>query len=565
MLAIGLELLTGRYVATAYNDRSSAEWPPHPARVFSALVATWQEGEASEPDGHEECAALRFLERLEPPRLLCSGSGAIARRTVVPVFVAVNDAATVSEPDCGKLQAAERALAGASDEKGRSKALKDLEKASKKLHDDTAKAIAPPTKFTADVALGARVLPEQRGKQPRTFPSLTPSCPSVALLWPNTTIPDGLRSGLQRLLRRLVRVGHSSSMVSARLLEERETKLLQAATTAFVPDDDHGEHILRWVSEGQVERLRNAFELHRETEPRVLPARFVRYREGDLAVARTPVPGVFSNDDVVIFARVGGPRLPITSIVGVARQLRRALIAAADPAVPSLLSGHADNGEALQRPHLAIVPLPVVGHEHADGAIVGIAIVFPRACDPAERTSALAAIGKLEQQQGADDEPPVIPLRLGEAGVLELQRVAWGEHPTRALQPRHWTRPSRGWGSATPVALDRNPGNLHDENLERRGAAFSEARELIRAALERAGYPAPSELDVVRSCVIPGSAKPRAYPRFPIDQQRPQRVLVHARLVFPKPVRGPILLGSGRFLGLGLFFPIDQAYSSEAS
>ena len=32
MLALRIELLTGRYVATAYDDRNTAEWPPHPAR-----------------------------------------------------------------------------------------------------------------------------------------------------------------------------------------------------------------------------------------------------------------------------------------------------------------------------------------------------------------------------------------------------------------------------------------------------------------------------------------------------------------------------------------------------
>ena len=39
MLAIEIEFLTGRYAATAHNDRKCAEWPPHPARFFSALVA----------------------------------------------------------------------------------------------------------------------------------------------------------------------------------------------------------------------------------------------------------------------------------------------------------------------------------------------------------------------------------------------------------------------------------------------------------------------------------------------------------------------------------------------
>ncbi|MFN8876672.1 MAG: type I-U CRISPR-associated protein Csb2, partial [Gemmatimonadota bacterium] len=48
MFALRLDLLTGRYAATSFDDRRRAEWPPHPARLFSALVATWGEHEPSE-------------------------------------------------------------------------------------------------------------------------------------------------------------------------------------------------------------------------------------------------------------------------------------------------------------------------------------------------------------------------------------------------------------------------------------------------------------------------------------------------------------------------------------
>ena len=77
-------------------------------------------------------------------------------------------------------------------------------------------------------------------------------------------------------------------------------------------------------------------------------------------------------------------------------------------------------------------------------------------------------------------------------------------------------------------------------------------------AVQRIGLPAPIEVDVLRSCVLPGTAKPLHYPRFPIDPRRPQRVLVHARLVFGEPVEGPVLLGAGRYQGLGLFLPGDD-------
>ena len=36
------------------------------------------------------------------------------------------------------------------------------------------------------------------------------------------------------------------------------------------------------------------------------------------------------------------------------------------------------------------------------------------------------------------------------------------------------------------------------------------------------------------------------------------RSLVHAVVRFPQPVRGPVVLGAGRFVGLGLCLPLDR-------
>lgn len=58
-LNIDIELISGRYEAAGAGDRDVAEWPPHPARVFCALVASAR----SETDRE----ALRWLERLPAP------------------------------------------------------------------------------------------------------------------------------------------------------------------------------------------------------------------------------------------------------------------------------------------------------------------------------------------------------------------------------------------------------------------------------------------------------------------------------------------------------------------
>lgn len=73
-LVIDVELLTGTYEAGVGGDR--AEWPPHPARLFCALVAQ------TESEGERQ--ALRWLERQGPPQVLASDAGASVLRGFVP-------------------------------------------------------------------------------------------------------------------------------------------------------------------------------------------------------------------------------------------------------------------------------------------------------------------------------------------------------------------------------------------------------------------------------------------------------------------------------------------------
>ncbi len=88
MLAIEVELLTGRYAATAHNDRGRAEWPPHPARFFSALVAALHDHEEVD---QAERAALLWLEQQSAPSLWVDPESRVGRRQVQDVYVPVND------------------------------------------------------------------------------------------------------------------------------------------------------------------------------------------------------------------------------------------------------------------------------------------------------------------------------------------------------------------------------------------------------------------------------------------------------------------------------------------
>src|SRR3954447_3622880 len=85
MFALEIEYLTGRAVASGRDDRDAAEWPPHPGRLFMALVAAFAEHDSTDA---AERAALRWLECQPPPALWATDAG---RREVHTVFVPVND------------------------------------------------------------------------------------------------------------------------------------------------------------------------------------------------------------------------------------------------------------------------------------------------------------------------------------------------------------------------------------------------------------------------------------------------------------------------------------------
>jgi CRISPR-associated protein Csb2 len=85
-LTIGVQYLTGRVVATDPSDRTKAEWPPHPARIYMAMAAAHFETGADPREGE----ALRWLEGLPAPELRASRAD---HRTTVTAFVPVNDKA----------------------------------------------------------------------------------------------------------------------------------------------------------------------------------------------------------------------------------------------------------------------------------------------------------------------------------------------------------------------------------------------------------------------------------------------------------------------------------------
>src|SRR5437016_4720801 len=91
MFALAIEYLTGRAAAKHVTRPDHPEWPPHPLRLFSALVAAHYDTGAAPA----EREALLWLEAQGAPALAAGGASA---RASVTVFVPVNDSEIPSRP-----------------------------------------------------------------------------------------------------------------------------------------------------------------------------------------------------------------------------------------------------------------------------------------------------------------------------------------------------------------------------------------------------------------------------------------------------------------------------------
>jgi CRISPR-associated protein Csb2 len=152
MLALKIELLTGVYRASL-PDNSRSEWPPHPERVFSALVQAWGDGGC---DARER-AALEWLENLPAPLIEADGPDRCGERWTPSVFVPPNDSPRAKE------------------------------------------------KIT--------LLPERRRRQSRDFRVAVPAEPIIQLIWEKAPIESEHRPALTALARRVASLGHSASLV----------------------------------------------------------------------------------------------------------------------------------------------------------------------------------------------------------------------------------------------------------------------------------------------------------------------------------------------------------------
>lgn len=581
MFAIAIELLTGRYTAMQFNDRTEPEWPPHPARLFSAMVAAWADNDDPDP---AERSALEWLEQQKPPDICC---GEARPRAVVTHFVPVNDPIALIR-DLSRTYAltaeARRAVAEAEragDEQGIRRARAKMTKAEAKAISDAAAAGRPTGRESSTVIAGVlEILPDRRSKQGRTFPTVIPDRTTVWFAWPEASPSEEHRRAIDSVLARVARIGHSSTLVACRSADS-------APRPTWTASQEAAEPRLRVAREGVLDRLERAFATHQGSEPRTLPAGMTSYKRA--SGPRHPrLAAPLLGGDWYILGVEGRPRSAV-QVLAIARAVRSALMAHADQPPPEFISGHQRSPAAgnrptrpVERPHLAVVPLPSVGHRYSDGSVFGIALVLPTAdhCSDADRSAIERALlawsgAGLELQVPAGRGGRPVRLVLVDQGIekADPDRPSWLD-TTLASRRRtttrdYWCRPARRWMTVTPIALDRFPGNLRSSHPHVRDRAEAEAEASVARACAFAGLVKEPQLvsvtirldsPLVGVPAVPSGPRERrtgGYAAY-ISGNGSPRVCVHAEIEFEQAVRGPVLVGAGRYFGYGLCLPVDE-------
>ena len=232
---------------------------------------------------------------------------------------------------------------------------------------------------------------------------------------------------------------------------------------------------------------------------------------------------------MIIFRAVGRFRPPIEATLTLSKALRAAALmskAEEHNAMTGLLSGHERN------PHCAYVPLPVTGSLYGDGRIMGIAVVLPGDSSPEERRKVLITCDSLRE------------INLKEVLGHWAVELAGPNPESSTLRSTTWAKSATRWATATLILLDRFP--------KPKGPTVE---ELIATSCGRIGLPAPASIEHSSYPFLKGS---QPVPAFRLHRTPGERARwgVHALLTFREKVCGPVLLGAGRYFGLGLLQPL---------
>lgn len=500
-LLLHVRFAEGRYHGTG-------DWPPAPARLFQALVSAAAKG--GQLDGTAR-AALTWLESLKPPEIVAPPAklGQEIRN-----YVPNNDLDAVD----GDLR---------------------------RVGEIRTSKISRPRLFD--------------GHLPLTYAwQFEASAEAMA----HAGAMIDLAGQLFQLGRGIDFAWGSAEIVSP---EEADRRLASRQGPLWRPSDGHTGEILPCPIPGSLASLEARFNANRR--------RFSSAGGGRLTFAQPPKASFRSvsynapNAYLVFELRRGNDRtiapefapwpLAAASALAervrdlVAKRLAAALPEQAETIARCLVGRGADDADKRRR--VRIMPLPSIGHALVDQGIRRLAVEIPAECPVATADIEWAASGL-----DLDADPST-----GE--IVPLHGAILSRSEDRRILARYGIGSfARAWQSVTPPVLPqcaarrrmdplrmREPG--HAKNAAERSAEEVQAAAAIAHALRHAGIVAPVSAIHLRREPYGGRGKRAEL--FAVGTRFAKERLWHVRIEFAEPVEGPLALGDGRYLGLGLLHP----------
>lgn len=485
-LCISVTLLDGLFHGK--GDGDEPEWPPSPMRLFQALVAGSRMGCRNEEWSEVKAEAFRWLERREPPMII---GPAAERAAAYTLFVPNNDAD---------------------------------------------KKFDRQDRLTSKVVRPYRVVSGSAAAEVRGALHYLWAIPESE--WADASVYTEL---LCREARHLTALGWGidQAVADGRVLTDTEAAALPGRRWRAWHTHRPGQRRSRVPIEGS---LKDMEMVHASFVSRISGNRFnppcklkrfecIAYLSASVSPLRPYA--VFELPDGVAFRQ--------QDTAAVAAMLRSLACRSAKddshefPGGSEIyVAGHTKAGQAPRdgpgAPRFSYLPLPTIGHEHADGMIRRVLIAEPFGGDGAHARWAQQRLrNQLLRDHDGNERGILLNLWRNSSSAI-LDRYV-GEH--------------KNWASVTPVIL---PGFDDGKRIK--------AEKLVLQAVRQAGLPVEGVADFTlrKAPFWSGSQHPNCYRRPDyLDSAKNRRFSAwHVHLSFREPMAGPLSIGAGRHCGLGV-------------
>lgn len=505
-------LLSVRFFGPRYHGLEPdghPEWPPSPGRLFQALVAAAARGAALLA---EDKNALTWLERLDPPLI-----AAPPRNDGQPFshFMPNNDLDTVG---------------------GDPARMSEIRSATKHFH-------------------------------PQIFELETP----FLYVW---SFDDGREQAerIPEIVLRLYQLGRGVDMAwaTAEVLDEEEPKSRLAAYPGAIhrPAKNGGGRGLACPIPGSLHSLIDRYEKNR--------ARFRKMIEPaptKKAPSRTKVAGqTFAQPPKPKFRKVSYDSPPVRLLYEIRdlaktagflswplKEVVRLVETVRNDAAERMRSAFPDKAATIERVfglcreateadktrRISIIPLPSIGHLHADHGVRRLLVEIPPDCPLVAKDIewAFSAVGAIDHDTGE------VQWML----VLAEERNMLDHYCIGDTARENARRGFCVWRTVTPIALQVRRPHGRKNGSERVATEHDVAMAVVQALRHAEISSRPVSIRVQREPFEGKGVRAEAFTygeRFSADR------LHHVEIVFAEPRSGPIVVGNGRYLGLGLMRPV---------